>query len=53
MIEKQGIISFHSYSSQSYASVVLSDSGVTFLGEGKGAIFHLFLNCVLLIDSVA
>ena len=34
-IEKQGIIDFSSYRSKSYASVVLSDSGIAFFGEGK------------------
>ena len=33
MMEKQGIINLSSYSIKSYASVVLSDSRVTFLGE--------------------
>ena len=37
----------------SYASVVLSNSEVAFLGEGKYANFRPFIYCVLLIDCVA
>ena len=49
LIEKQSIINFNSYSCMSYASVVLSDSEVTFLGERKDVTFHPFLLCVLFI----
>ena len=43
-IEKQGIIDLSSYSSKYYASVVLSDSEIAFLGKGKYA-FKFF--CLL------
>ena len=42
MIEKRGIINFNSFSNESYASVVLCDSDVTFLRKGKDATFRLF-----------
>ena len=48
MVEKLSIIDLSSYRSKSYASVVLSDSKVTFLGEGEDAAFCPFLNCILL-----
>ena len=41
-IEKQGIINLCKCSSKSYASVVLSDFKVTFLGEEEDAIFLHF-----------
>ena len=41
MIEKQGIINL-----SSYAFVVLSDSEVAFLGEGKDVAFCPFLFCL-------
>ena len=53
MIEKLGIVNFSSYSSKISASVVLSDSKVTFLGEGKDRAFYSFLSCVLFIHRVA
>ena len=37
----------------SYDSIVLGDSKVTFLGEGDGGAFHLFLYYVFFIDSIA
>ena len=51
-IKKQCIINLSSYSSKSYAFVVLGDSEVTFLEEGMDAIFHPFLNWVLCIDCI-
>ena len=51
--EKQGIINLSSNSSKKYEFIVLSDSEVTFLGEGKNAIFRLFLCYVLFIDCWA
>ena len=39
LVEKQSIINFGSYSSKSYASVVLGDSEVTFQREGEDAAF--------------
>ena len=53
MIDKQGIINLSSNSSKSYAPVVLSESEITFLREGKDAAFHPFLYCVLLIQKAA
>ena len=52
MVEKQSIINLSSFSSKSYASVVLSDSKVTFIGEVEDATFCLILNCILIIDSI-
>ena len=43
-IEKPGIISPSNYENKSYASVVLSDSEVTFLGKGE---FHILSNSLL------
>ena len=37
--------------SKGYASVVLSDSEVAFLGGGKDIVFGPFLYCVLFIHS--
>ena len=42
-IEKQNIVDLSSYSSKSYASVVLSDSKVTFLEERDDEVFRPFL----------
>ena len=50
---KVRILNLCNYTSKSYASVVLSDSEVTFVGEGEDVAFYPFLYCVLFIDSVA
>ena len=42
-IDKQGIINFSSYNSNSYAFLILSDSKVNFLGEGDDAAFRPFI----------
>ena len=47
MIEKQVILNFSSYSSKSYASVVLWDSEVIVLGVSEEAAFYPFLAYVL------
>ena len=52
MAKKQSFINFSRYSINSYASLVLRDSEVTFLEEGKDATFCPFLYCILFIDSV-
>ena len=44
MIEKQRIINLSSNCNTNYASKVLSDTDVTFLGEGKDATFCPFLS---------
>ena len=49
-VEKQGIIKLSSYSGKIYTSVVLSNSEVTFLGEGNDAAFRPFLLCELFVD---
>ena len=46
-IEKQGIINFIMYSSNSYASVFVVVPRFPFLGEEKEAIFHTFLCCIV------
>ena len=43
MIEKLNIINLSSYSSKSYASLVLSNSEVTFLGKGRMQLFIYFI----------
>ena len=43
MIEKQSIINLNFYSSKNYASIILSDSEVTFVGEEEDAAFCPFL----------
>ena len=54
IIEMVGIINFLAGDSiKNYASVILSDSKVIFLGEGNDATFHLILYCVLFIDCIA
>ena len=45
IFEKQRIINLSSYSSKSYASVVLNGYEVTFLEEMKDATFHPFPHC--------
>ena len=45
-IEKQSMINLTSNSSKSYASVVLSDFKVAFIGEGEDAVFFPFLSTV-------
>ena len=47
--DKQNTINFSNYSSKSYASVVLNDSEVNFLGEKEDAAFCQFLYCVLFV----
>ena len=42
MVEKQSIIDLSSYSSKGYASEVLSDSEITFLGDWEDAAFCRF-----------
>ena len=49
LIEKQGFINL---SNKSYASVILSDYEVTFIGKGKDATFYWFICCVFLIDCI-
>ena len=49
-VEKQNIINL---SHESYASIVLNNSQVAFLGKGEDAAFYLFISCVLFLDSVA
>ena len=51
-IEKLGIMNLSSYGNKSYASVVLSHSVVTFLGEGEDVDFCPCIYCVLFIPSV-
>ena len=53
MIEKQSIISLSNDRIKSYTSVVLCDSEVTFLEEGKNAAFCPFFSCPFFIDSIA
>ena len=48
MIEKQDIKNFSSWRSKSYASVVLCDFEVAFLGEWDDTHFCTFFYCVLL-----
>ena len=48
--EKQNI---KNLCSKNYASVILSGSRVTFLGERDDAVFCPFFCCILFIDSVA
>ena len=50
--EKQ-VYNLSRYSSKRYASVVLSDSEVTFLRKGEDAAFNPFLSYVLSIHSIA
>ena len=50
--EKEGIINLSSYSTKCYASVVLSDSKVTFHEEEEDKAFCPFL-CVLFMHSIA
>ena len=50
MIKKQSIINLSSYSSKSYATVVLSNSLIAFLEEGEDVTFCPFLYCILFID---
>ena len=52
-IEKQSTINLDSYIYKSNASVVLCDSEVTFLWEGKDVAFRSFLFYVLFIHNVA
>ena len=52
-IAKQSIINLNPYRSKSYASVVFSDSEVTFLTEGGDAAFCPSLYCILFIYSIA
>ena len=52
-VEKQSIIYLSSYISKWYASVVLSDFKVTFLGEGDDAAFCPFCYFILFIYNVA
>ena len=44
-IKKQGIINLNNYSSNSYTTVVLSESKVAFFEEEEDAAFQLFLLC--------
>ena len=48
-VEKQSILNLNSYSSKSYASIVLDDSEFTFLREREDAAFH---DCILFIYGV-
>ena len=52
-IEKKSIINLSHNGSKDYALVVLDDSEVTFLGEGKDAAFCPSLYCVLIIYNSA
>ena len=52
MVEKESIINLSIYSSKSYATVVLSNDEVAFLGEKEDAAFYTFLFCLFFIDSI-
>ena len=49
----QGIINVSSHSTKTYASVIISDSEVTFLETANGAPCRSCLHFVLFIDCVA
>ena len=48
-IEKQSIIKPSRYENKGYASIVVGDSDVIFLGEGEDAAFYPSLYCILII----
>ena len=49
IIQKQRIKNFSSHCGKSNVPVVLCDSEVPFLGEGKEATLRQFLHCILFI----
>ena len=50
MIEKQAIVNLCNYGGMSYASVVLSDSKIAFLGERMDEDFQPFFYCFVYIQ---
>ena len=52
-VEQQRIINLNRYESKGYATVVLGNYGVTFLGEREDSAFCPPLYCVLVIYGVS